>query len=257
MRSWSLSKDSIRRTRRSRPRPRGGRHLATFPARGIWVALATFIPTFLAIVIGVPHFLTSALAPHATEPRVPVSPLSATVALPHRPHRRGGQPTCGPRSSPHRARAERGRAVVRRPSWTTRRRHDRASRPASWRRQRSPRPRRRTPSPHRPRTAPGLRQPPLETTKRRPGSRARCTIRDIVWTCVMKSLPRGHGWCGSRLARKIEGWMKPGLLPRASLGRAGLPGNDGDVPGANRRATFSTRVPQIGIVTPRGQWTAS
>lgn len=52
------------------------------PAHGIWVALATFIPTFLAIVIGVPHFLTSAPAPHATEPRVPVAPPSATVALP-------------------------------------------------------------------------------------------------------------------------------------------------------------------------------
>ena len=51
------------------------------PSHGKWVALATFIPTFLAIVIGVPHFLTSALAPHATEPRVPVPPRSATMAL--------------------------------------------------------------------------------------------------------------------------------------------------------------------------------
>jgi hypothetical protein len=55
--------------------------LGHLPAHGIWVALATFIPTFLVIVIGVPHFLTSVLAPHATEPRVPVVPLSATVAL--------------------------------------------------------------------------------------------------------------------------------------------------------------------------------
>jgi hypothetical protein len=51
------------------------------PSHGIWVALATFVPTFLAIVIGVPHVLTSALAPHATEPRVPVAPRSATMAL--------------------------------------------------------------------------------------------------------------------------------------------------------------------------------
>lgn len=51
------------------------------PSHGIWVALATFIPTFLAVVIGVPHVLTSALAPHATEPRVPGAPLSATMAL--------------------------------------------------------------------------------------------------------------------------------------------------------------------------------
>jgi cell division septation protein DedD len=51
------------------------------PSHGIWVALATFIPTFLAVVIGVPHFLTFALAPHATEPRVSEAPLSATMAL--------------------------------------------------------------------------------------------------------------------------------------------------------------------------------
>jgi hypothetical protein len=50
------------------------------PSHGICVALATFVPTFLAVVIGVPHFLTSALAPHATEPRVPVAPPSATMA---------------------------------------------------------------------------------------------------------------------------------------------------------------------------------
>ncbi len=56
--------------------------LDPLPSPGIWVALATFIPTFLAIVIGVPHLLTSPPAPHATEPRVPVAPLSATMALP-------------------------------------------------------------------------------------------------------------------------------------------------------------------------------
>jgi hypothetical protein len=50
------------------------------PSHGIWIALATFIPTFLAVVIGVPHFLTSALAPHATEPGVPGAPRSATMA---------------------------------------------------------------------------------------------------------------------------------------------------------------------------------
>ena len=56
--------------------------LDPLPSPGIWIALATFIPTFLAIVIGVPHLLTSAPVPHATEPRVPVAPLSATMALP-------------------------------------------------------------------------------------------------------------------------------------------------------------------------------
>ena len=50
------------------------------PSRGIWIALATFVPTFLAVVIGVPHVLTSALAPHTTEPRVPVASRSATTA---------------------------------------------------------------------------------------------------------------------------------------------------------------------------------
>ena len=49
------------------------------PWHGVCVALATFIPTFLAIVIGVPHFLTPAVAPHATEPRVPMAPLPATM----------------------------------------------------------------------------------------------------------------------------------------------------------------------------------
>jgi hypothetical protein len=51
------------------------------PSHGIRVALATFIPTFLVVVIGVPHVLTSALAPHATAPRVPMVPPSATIAL--------------------------------------------------------------------------------------------------------------------------------------------------------------------------------
>jgi hypothetical protein len=50
------------------------------PSPGIWIALVTFVPTFLAVVIGVPHVLTSALAPHTTEPRVPVAPRSATTA---------------------------------------------------------------------------------------------------------------------------------------------------------------------------------
>ena len=50
------------------------------PSRGIWIALATFVPTFLTVVIGVPHVLTSALAPHTTEPRVPVASRSATTA---------------------------------------------------------------------------------------------------------------------------------------------------------------------------------
>jgi hypothetical protein len=44
------------------------------PSHGMWIALATFVPTFLAVVIGVPHVLTSALAPHTTEPRVAVAP---------------------------------------------------------------------------------------------------------------------------------------------------------------------------------------
>ena len=50
------------------------------PSHGIWVALATFIPTFLAIVIGLPHVLTAALGPHTTEPRAPVALRSATMA---------------------------------------------------------------------------------------------------------------------------------------------------------------------------------
>jgi hypothetical protein len=50
------------------------------PSHGMWIALATFVPTFLAIVIGVPHVLTFALAPHTIEPRVPVGPRSATTA---------------------------------------------------------------------------------------------------------------------------------------------------------------------------------
>lgn len=59
----------------------GGTAFDYLPLPGIWVALATFIPTFLAVVIGVPHVLTSALAPHAAEPRVPMAPPSATMAL--------------------------------------------------------------------------------------------------------------------------------------------------------------------------------
>jgi len=51
------------------------------PSHGIWIALATFVPTFLAVVIGVPYVLTSVLAPHTIEPRVPVAPRSATTAL--------------------------------------------------------------------------------------------------------------------------------------------------------------------------------
>jgi hypothetical protein len=58
----------------------GWRAFDYLPSHGIWVALATFIPTFLAIVIGIPHVLTPALVPLATEPRVPVAPLSATMA---------------------------------------------------------------------------------------------------------------------------------------------------------------------------------
>jgi cell division septation protein DedD len=58
----------------------GWRAFDYLPSRGIWVALATFIPTFLAIVIGIPHVLTPALVPLATEPRVPEAPLSATMA---------------------------------------------------------------------------------------------------------------------------------------------------------------------------------
>jgi hypothetical protein len=50
------------------------------PSRGMWIALATFVPTFLAVVIGVPHVLTAALAPHTTEPSVPVASRSATTA---------------------------------------------------------------------------------------------------------------------------------------------------------------------------------
>jgi hypothetical protein len=50
------------------------------PSHGMWIALATFVPTFLAVVIGVPHVLTSALAPHTTEPRVAVAPRSAMTA---------------------------------------------------------------------------------------------------------------------------------------------------------------------------------
>jgi len=51
------------------------------PSHCIWVALATFVPTFLAVVIGLPHVLTSARAPHATEPRIPGAPHSATMSL--------------------------------------------------------------------------------------------------------------------------------------------------------------------------------
>lgn len=50
------------------------------PSHGLWIALATFVPTFLAIVIGVPHVLTFALAPNTIDPRVPVVPRSATTA---------------------------------------------------------------------------------------------------------------------------------------------------------------------------------
>ena len=50
------------------------------PSQAIWTALATFVPTFLAVVIGVPYVLTSVLAPHTIEPRVPVAPRSATTA---------------------------------------------------------------------------------------------------------------------------------------------------------------------------------
>ena len=50
------------------------------PSHGMWIALATFVPTFLAVVIGVPHVLTSALAPHTIDPRVPVVPRAATTA---------------------------------------------------------------------------------------------------------------------------------------------------------------------------------
>lgn len=50
------------------------------PSHGMWIALATFVPTFLAVVIGVPHVLTSALVPHTTEPRVAVASRSATTA---------------------------------------------------------------------------------------------------------------------------------------------------------------------------------
>jgi cell division septation protein DedD len=59
----------------------GWRAFDDLPSPGIWIALATFIPTFLAVVIGVPHVLTSALAPHATEPRDPVAPRSAMMAV--------------------------------------------------------------------------------------------------------------------------------------------------------------------------------
>jgi len=51
------------------------------PSHGMWIALATFVPTFLAVVIGVPYVLTSLLAPQTIEPRVPVAPRSATPAL--------------------------------------------------------------------------------------------------------------------------------------------------------------------------------
>jgi hypothetical protein len=61
--------------------PEGWTAFDYLPSRGIWVALGTFIPTFLAVVIGVPHIFTSAQAPHATEPRVPLVPRSATMAL--------------------------------------------------------------------------------------------------------------------------------------------------------------------------------
>jgi cell division septation protein DedD len=50
------------------------------PSHGMWIALATFVPTFLAVVIGVPYVLTSVLAPHTIEPRVPAAPRSATTA---------------------------------------------------------------------------------------------------------------------------------------------------------------------------------
>jgi hypothetical protein len=39
---------------------------------GIWIALATFVPTFLAVAIGVPHFLASTPPRAVTAPATPV-----------------------------------------------------------------------------------------------------------------------------------------------------------------------------------------
>jgi hypothetical protein len=50
------------------------------PPRGIWVALATFIPTFLAVFIGVPVLLGSAPARHAAEPRATTMTVTASPA---------------------------------------------------------------------------------------------------------------------------------------------------------------------------------
>ncbi len=56
------------------------------PPRGIWVALATFIPTFLAVFTGVPVLLGSAPARHAAEPRATTMTVTASPAPTVRTH---------------------------------------------------------------------------------------------------------------------------------------------------------------------------
>jgi hypothetical protein len=170
-----------------------GRTVFDYLPLRIWVALATFIPTFLAVFIGLPQLLTSAPARHATQPRAPEA-LSATMSLTGlstptgwpadlRPGYLGPSVSSGP--------AEWGRPTTLVGEAPTPRPSPEATELAASRKPtvfgpKVPKPAAAEDSAWAPAAAFADNQTGL-------GSRARCAAKDTAWTCVMKTLPRGHG----------------------------------------------------------------